>query len=149
MSTIYFDMDGTIANLYGVPNWLAYLESQDVTPYLTARPMFNFAIFARLLHMMQRRGHRIGIISALSPTGSEVFQAEIQEAKKAWLRAHLPSVSWDEIIFVPYGANKNESTPNPTNANKVLFDDEERNRVEWTGLALSQENLLAELRSIL
>ena len=30
--TIYFDMDGTLANFYGVENWLDYLENEDTTP---------------------------------------------------------------------------------------------------------------------
>ena len=33
---ICFDMDGTIANLYGVENWLAYLVAEDVKPYKEA-----------------------------------------------------------------------------------------------------------------
>ena len=32
-TTIWFDMDGTIANLYGVPGWLSYLQESDPTPY--------------------------------------------------------------------------------------------------------------------
>jgi hydroxymethylpyrimidine pyrophosphatase-like HAD family hydrolase len=31
---IYFDMDGTIANLYGVENWLPKLQAKDETPHL-------------------------------------------------------------------------------------------------------------------
>lgn len=31
---ICFDMDGTIANLYGVENWLDYLINKDTYPIL-------------------------------------------------------------------------------------------------------------------
>lgn len=41
MKTIYFDMDGTIANLYGVDNWLPRLRSEDATPYEEACPMWD------------------------------------------------------------------------------------------------------------
>ena len=30
---IYFDMDGTIADFYGVDGWLADLEAHNVRPY--------------------------------------------------------------------------------------------------------------------
>ena len=30
--TIYFDMDGTIANLYGVESWLDFLQKEDAYP---------------------------------------------------------------------------------------------------------------------
>ena len=33
---IVFDMDGTIADLYGVENWLPKLRAYDPTPYQTA-----------------------------------------------------------------------------------------------------------------
>ena len=38
---IYFDMDGTVANLYDVPNWLEKLQAQDVTPYIEAKPLID------------------------------------------------------------------------------------------------------------
>ena len=37
--TINFDMDGTIADLYGVENWLDYLIAGDVFPYENADPL--------------------------------------------------------------------------------------------------------------
>ena len=36
MRTIYFDMDGTIANLYGVDGWLDMIINRDATPYKVA-----------------------------------------------------------------------------------------------------------------
>ena len=36
---ICFDMDGTIANLYGVHNWLEMLRAEDPTPYALAEYM--------------------------------------------------------------------------------------------------------------
>ena len=62
--TIYFDMDGTLANFYGVDNWLDYLENEDTTPYAIARPLFNFSVFARLLHKLQENGYRICRVSS-------------------------------------------------------------------------------------
>ena len=38
---ICFDMDGTLADLYGVQDWLDYLIEEDETPYLIAEPMCN------------------------------------------------------------------------------------------------------------
>ena len=60
--TIYFDMDGTIANLDGVENWLDYLIARDETPYRDAKPLVRMATLARLLNSMQRNGHKIGIV---------------------------------------------------------------------------------------
>ena len=48
--TINFDMDGTIADLYGVENWLDYLIAEDAFPYETAEPLLRLSALARRLH---------------------------------------------------------------------------------------------------
>ena len=104
--TIYFDMDGTIANLYGVEDWLNKLKNEDASPYTEATPMLNFRKFAKLLKAVQRRGHEIGIISWLSKEATPDYNEAVRKAKKYWLKRHLPSVSWNEIHIIKYGAPK-------------------------------------------
>ena len=36
MKQIWFDMDGTLADLYGVENWLEKLRASDPSPYAEA-----------------------------------------------------------------------------------------------------------------
>lgn len=145
MATIYFDMDGTIADFYSVPHWLDYLERMETTPYEIAKPMLNFSLFARLLHAVQAKGIRIGIISALSRTGDADFHSRIKEAKSKWLSQHLPSVIWDEIHFVPYGSNKIEYA---TDELSMLFDDESGNRANWIGITHTPDEILEILRHL-
>lgn len=123
---IWFDMDGTIANLYAVENWLSYLLNEDVFPYANAKVMLNFSLFARLLNKVQENGYKIGIISWTSKGGSEDYNLAVEVAKREWLNKHLPSVVWDEIRIVRYGTNKLNAT-----GGGILFDDEERNRNDW------------------
>ena len=47
MSTLYFDMDGTLANFYGVENWLDYLQKGDVYPYENAKTLIHFSTFCQ------------------------------------------------------------------------------------------------------
>ena len=47
MIRINFDLDGTIANLYDVPNWLDYLIAEDTTPYAIAKPLLRLCTLAR------------------------------------------------------------------------------------------------------
>lgn len=127
--TIYLDLDGTVVNFYGVPNWLECLEAQDSTPYRVAKPLVNLSTLARYLNRLQARGYNIGIISWLSKSGTDKFNAEVAEVKRDWLAKHLPSVQWDEIHIVPYGVPKSNCATCP---NAILFDDEQRNLNEWT-----------------
>ena len=51
---IYFDMDGTIADLYGVEGWLNDLESENERPYATAKPLIRMSALARVLNRLQK-----------------------------------------------------------------------------------------------
>jgi hypothetical protein len=138
-------MDGTIADLYGVENWLEYLLAEDTTPYAVATPLVRLATLARRLNTLQRNGYEIAVISWLSKSGSDEYNAKVTEVKLDWLKKHLPSVAWDRITIVPYGTPKQNFCNNPLD---ILFDDEERNRNNWTGRAYDVENILEILREI-
>ena len=124
--TIWFDMDGTIADLYGVEGWLTDLINGSTRPYDVARPLMNFSRLARLLHKAQRNGHKIGIISWTSKGGTDLYNGAVALSKMVWLHKHLPSVAWDFIQIVSYGTDKRNAT-----GGGILFDDEERNRTAW------------------
>lgn len=144
MKKIWFDMDGTIADLYGVENWLPMLIDEDPTPYEIARPLVNLSRLARYLNRLQKMGFEIGVISWLSKTSTPEYDALVTGAKMFWLGLHLPSVKWDEIKIVPYGTNKWE-----TCGGGLLFDDEERNRTAWeNGEAFEPEHIFEVLAEI-
>lgn len=142
---IYFDMDGTIANLYGVENWLEMLINEDTTPYAKATPLVRLCTLARMLNSLQRNGWHIGIVSWLSKNGSKQYNRNVTQTKIEWLKNHLPSVKWNEVQIVEYG------TPKSTVVNingGILFDDEENNRTEWNGIAYDEKNIIEILKAI-
>lgn len=123
--TINFDLDGTLVDLYGVPNWLEMLRNEDTTPYEIARPLVNFSHLARLLNKLIDKGATVNIISWTSKGGSPEYNEAVAEAKRAYIKKHLPSVHFANIFIVPYG------TPKYTIAKGILFDDEDKNRCDW------------------
>lgn len=146
VKAIYFDMDGTIADFYAVPHWKEYLCESNPLPYEIARPMLNMTVLAYLLNRLQAEGWHIGIVSWLSKTGSDKFNTATTRAKIDWLGRHLHSVHWDEVVIVPYGTPKHQVV----NFSKgILFDDEERNRANWTGTAYNVKNILSILQGLL
>lgn len=143
--TIYLDLDGTVADLYSVEGWLDDLEAKRTRPYDEAKPMHNMSALARALNKAQHNGIQIGIISWLSKTATEDYNKAVTKAKRKWLKKHLKSVQFDEIHIVPYG------TPKSTVAENIgiLFDDEERNRNEWSkGDAYPPEKIFEILKKI-
>ena len=139
---IWFDMDGTLANLYAVEGWLPMLRAYDPTPYAQAEPMVNMSALARLLHKAQRLGYEIGIISWLSKEPTAEYNVAVTQAKIEWLEMHLPSVEWNEIHIVAYGTPKHELCEG------ILFDDEEHNRTEWGEGAYEPCEIMEFLRGL-
>ena len=84
--TYVFDMDGTIADLYGVAGWLDSLICEDVKPYAEALPLVNMSRLARLIHKVQKRGDRVEVVSWLSKGGSADYNARVTETKLNWLK---------------------------------------------------------------
>lgn len=145
---IYFDMDGTIANLYGVENWLDNLMNEYTRPYREAKAMVNMRALGRELNRLQAEGYVIGVVSWLSKNGTDEYGERVAKAKREWLARHIGAVEWDEVHIVKYGTPKSTVVDIP---NGILFDDEERNRKEWTlgnGLAFGVENIIEILKGI-
>ena len=144
-TTIFFDMDGTIADLYGVENWLDYLIASDALPYEIAKPLIRLNALARILNKLQKQGYKVGVISWLAKNSNTAYDEKVTRAKKEWLKKHLASVNFDEIHIVKYG------TPKQTFAkteNDILFDDEEKNRNDWTGKAFDVNEIIEILKGM-
>ena len=144
-TTIFFDMDGTIADLYGVENWLDYLIASDALPYEIAKPLIRLNALARILNRLQKQGYKVGVISWLAKNSDTDYDEKVTKAKKEWLKKHLASVNFDEIHIVKYG------TPKQTFAkteNDILFDDEEKNRNDWTGKAFDVNEIIEILKGM-
>ena len=139
---IWFDMDGTIADLYGVENWLSKLLAEDESPYKVAEPLINMQVLARTLNRLRHNGYTINIVSWLSKGGSASYNEKVTEAKKNWLKKHLKSVQFDTIDILEYGI------PKENGRNGILFDDEEKNRKNWNGIAYNADKILETLHSL-
>lgn len=145
-TTIFFDMDGTIANLYAVNNWLSKLRNEDASPYIEATPLINLALLARYIHKLQKIGYNVGIISWLSKEPSPAYDEAVTEAKLQWLQKHLPSVNFDEVYIIPYGISKSLWA---NSTNDILFDDEVNNRAEWRGKAYPETAIFEVIKELI
>ncbi|MBQ5901398.1 MAG: hypothetical protein IIW86_06015 [Clostridia bacterium] len=144
---IYFDMDGTLANLYAVEGWEHKLNTHNPTPYAEACVMVNMQALAHRLNKLQANGYTIGIISWLAKNTTPEYDAAVIAEKLAWLKKHLGSVEWDEIHMVAYGRRKHKCA---NIKNGYLFDDNESVRRAWiksnpNGWAFGVDNILEVL----
>ena len=145
--SINFDMDGTIADLYSVSEWLADLESHNPRPYKEAKPMVNMSLLSRYIHKAQAMGYEVNIVSWLSKSSNQEYNEMVTKAKLDWLHKHLRSVQFDNIVIVPYGTPK--STCVKQSDMGILFDDEQKNRTEWRGTSAEPSEIFEILKGIL
>lgn len=140
---IYFDLDGTLADFYSVDNWLRKILENDSSPYREARPLHNFSYLAKLMHKCQKKGIEFSIISWGSKNSTENFLTAVADEKRKWLKTHLPSVQFSEIIIIPYGTPKE----NYKNSHfDILFDDEQANRKNWKNGAFEPQYIIPILK---
>ena len=139
---IYFDMDGTIANLYEVDGWFDCIINEYTKPYREAKALVNMKQLGKELNRLQKMGYIIGIITWLAKGATKNYNERVAQTKRNWLAKHLGAVQFDEIHIVEYG------TPKQTLGNGILFDDEEPNRLNWTGKAYNADNIIETLKAI-
>ena len=123
---IYFDMDGTVADLYNYPNWETMLNNSIVEPYSNAAPLVDMNALNDILNKFVAIGFVIGVISWSAMHGSKEYNKETRKAKRAWIKANMPSVS--EFHVVKYGTAKHTVAKI---RGSVLVDDNAQVRKAW------------------
>lgn len=137
---IVFDMDGTIADLYSVNDWLRMLRSEDVTPYAVARPMYNMFELREILLSLKILGWKIAVTSWGSMHSTEDYLNRTAAAKIKWLQDF--GFPYDEVHIVPYGTPKHEVTKADI---QILIDDNPTVREEWIGDTIDANNNIIPL----
>lgn len=126
--TLVFDMDGTIANLYGVENWLNLLRAESSLPYRVAEPMYDMDTLVVVLNLLKAQGWKVAVTSWLSMDSTRAYDEKVKVAKREWLAKY--NFPYDEIHLVPYGTPKSECTRN-LGGFQILFDDNKEVRDGW------------------
>lgn len=145
---LVFDMDGTIANLYGVSNWLTDLESEKTRPYEIAEPMYNMTELSEILNRLRNFGWLVCVTTWLAKNATKEYSKAVTKAKKAWLEKY--NFPYDEIHCVKYGTTKANCTRKKANF-QILIDDNEKIRKGWTlGDTIdATKNILPFLKNLL
>lgn len=123
MPTVYFDMDGTLADLYQPIDWLERLTAGDETLYADAKPLGDVT---KLIKRLRRAGYAVGVVSWLAKGSSAAFDARVRQAKRAWIMRHFPEVC--EVHLVKYGTPKRSCV---RDKDGILIDDEQKNVDKW------------------
>ena len=125
---ICFDMDGTIADLYNVKDWLLKLREEDSSPYEDADPLVNMTALKEILKQLQTNGWEIRIISWLSKESSSNYDKKVRSAKRNWLTKY--SFPANKIHIIKYGRTKADCVRKECGFG-ILIDDDPKVRRGW------------------
>ena len=124
---IYLDMDGTIADLYGIKNWLDNLINEVEGLFLNCEPLITEA---ELLKFFPSETYELRICSMTPLNATEKYCQVVINEKNQWLDKHFPSIT--HRVYMEYGNDKNLQN----SVNHILIDDNETIRQTFKGLAL-------------
>ena len=146
--TLVFDMDGTLANFYGVNGWLDDLQNEDTRPYDIAEPLYNMEVLNAVLDVLRLQGWRIVITSWLAKDSTKAYDNAVRVSKTAWLNRY--NFKYDEIHLVKYGTTKANCT-RKLGGLQILVDDNEKVRNGWRlGDTIdANKNIIDELLKLL
>ena len=125
---LVFDMDGTIANFYGVNGWLDDLQNENTRPYDIAEPIYNMEVLNAIIDLFIAQGWRIIVTTWLSKGATKAFEDATRVSKLQWLQRY--GFKYDEIHLVRYGTTKANATRHHGGF-QVLVDDNEQIRKGW------------------
>jgi len=146
--TLVFDMDGTLANFYGVDGWLEDIRNENTRPYDIAKPLYNMEILNAILDLLRAQGWKIAITTWLAKGSTKAFDDMVRASKIAWLQKY--NFSYDEIHLVRYGTTKANCT-RKNGGVQILVDDNEKIRKGWhLGATIdANKNIIDELINLL
>ena len=145
---VALDMDGTIADLYGVEGWRDALLKEDVRPYLEAAPLVDVGALNRAIADLHGAGHSVQVVSwNCGGNPSWEYVRAVIAAKLEWLE-RVGVRGLDHVHVVSHGTPKQ----NVVSGEGVLFDDDRRNRASWEasgkGRAYDATRLVERLAAI-
>lgn len=126
---LVFDMDGTIADFYGVEGWLNCLMVEDTRPYREARPLYDMFALMEVLNELKNDGWWIVVTTWLAKDATKEYDKAVRQTKLEWLEKF--DFPYDELHMVKYGTTKANCT-RKLGGHQVLIDDNAKVRAGWT-----------------
>lgn len=122
---ILFDLDGTLANLYGRKDWLEKLRKEEPI-YEELEPLVDMQELNHIAEKLMNVGVEFCVVTWLSMQASETYELITSMEKFRWCKRYIPFIS--EFECQPYGTPKQT---NYRNTKCILIDDNAEVRAEF------------------
>ena len=127
---IFFDLDGTLYDLYNIDNWLNSLQYEDATVFERGNFIGDYEKFMGIIKELLLKGYTFGVISWLPMYATPEFENECAKVKEMWVKKYLPFV--EEMTFQRYGTPKQNAVQKKAQTMYLLDDSKDVGRVWQT-----------------
>ncbi len=152
MIKIYFDLDGTIYDLYNFPNWLYMLQNEE-SPFYDLPPLVDIKVLRKIMEKLQsRETASFEIISWLPMNASIAFEEKCTDEKINRVHDDFGTELFNNGHFLRYGTPKESAVLEPLTRKHVLIDDNLEILEQWElagGKGIEAKNILKYLRGLL
>lgn len=120
----YFDLDGTIYDLYGMKDWLKRIEDEKPNTFTNGKFIVNYNEFMECVKQLEKQGYIFNVISWLPYDVTYNYKKKCEQEKRNWIKKFLPFVKNVEIQS--YGILKHTHVESG-----ILIDDNEKICRHW------------------
>lgn len=130
---IWFDMDGTIYNLYKIDGWLEKLRAGDMSVFSHhGAGRRSLRRIRELAVALREHGWQVGIITwaPMGITAQDPIFCDCRNTKYNWVRDNCPELMGC-FFCLEYGTPKASAIANLGYTTNVLVDDNKLVRAQW------------------
>lgn len=126
---VFFDMDGTLFNLYGKDNWLDLLENEIPGAFVGdgmkdgLMPALSLDSMHNIIYSLMYLGVSFGVISWLPFAASPLYSETCRKEKLNWLAQNFPMI--EDIAIIPYGIEKQKAITKRAQTMYLIDDNSE------------------------
>ena len=148
---ILFDLDGTVADLYGTENWLELLLNETKGLFRNLKVMHDKSRLNSIVDQLIENGDTIEVVTWTPKNVSREYINIVEQEKKEWVKEHLPQI--EKIHCLDYGTPKQKANFQKVKKLILVDDNSEVNKMWDTPKQrksiLADENLLNNLQALL
>lgn len=151
MKNIYFDMDGTIADLYGEKNWLDSLMNEKKGLFYNLPVMHDKQELITVINDLIDNGYNVSVITWMPKNVSDKYIEIVADEKRKWIAKHFPMIK--DIYCLGYGVPKQKAEYKKSKLD-ILVDDNEEVLKLWETpiqrkIIKADNNLIFKLQNLL
>lgn len=148
---IFFDMDGTIADLYGTENWLDKLLNEERGLFENLPVMHNKQELEKTFNELAKKGYELEIITWTPKNATNKYINTVTREKINWVQKNFPMIK--NIHCLAYGTPK-QKAPITKAKEMILVDDNEEVLEKWKTkiqrqIIKADTNLLGKLQALI